>query len=99
MPDVQSILPPMNPVILLRNQVGQLVAREQAVGRALRRPGEEHVVLPAFIGVFRVAAAVEEATVIGIERAIQALAWALALIGNSVIDKVLLDARTALDQV
>src|SRR3546814_6802210 len=65
-PDVQSILPPLNPVILFRDQVGQLVAREQAVRIALRRTGKEHVVLPALIGVFRVAAAVKEAPVIGI---------------------------------
>src|SRR3546814_788634 len=90
-PDVQSSLPPLNPVILFRDQVGQLVAREQAVRIALRRTGKEHVVLPALIGVFRVAAAVKEAPVIGIERAIPTLAWTLALVGQAVVEQVLLE--------
>src|SRR3546814_4231421 len=71
----------------------------QAVRIALRRTGKEHVVLPALIGVFRVAAAVKEAPVIGIERAIPTLAWTLALVGQAVVEQVLLEARKALDQV
>src|SRR3546814_5334303 len=95
-----AIKPPTtDPVILFRDQVGQLVAREQAVRIALRRTGKEHVVLPALIGVFRVAAAVKEAPVIGIERAIPTLAWTLALVGQAVVEQVLLEARKALDQV
>src|SRR3546814_16244745 len=71
----------------------------QAVRIALRRTGKEHVVLPALIGVFRVAAAVTEAPVIGIERVIPALAWTLALVGQTVVEQVLIEARKALDQV
>src|SRR3546814_13328703 len=48
---------------------------------------------------FRVAAAVKEAPVIGIERAIPTLAWTLALVGQAVVEQVLLEARKALDQV
>src|SRR3546814_15862711 len=95
--DVQLSRPPLKPVILFRDQVGQLGAREQAVRIALRRTGKEHVVLPALIGVFRVAAAVKEAPVIGIERAIPTLSWTLALVGQAVVEQVLLEARQALE--
>src|SRR3546814_14136534 len=90
-PDVQSILPPLNPVILFRDQVAQLVAREQAVRIALRRTGKEHVVLPAIIGVFGVAEDAKEALVIGIGRAIQTLPWTLALVGQTIVDRVLIE--------